>query len=325
MFTLISLLFIPSLSYSFDVEETGKPPVITPVNDSFVKINYQEAFKIKDFSKVDKIEFYSTQPGREKSEYFALAGHYDHSWIDESQRLIQPLVEGVDLFARMNPCKTYHFLYVRINGKEGHLDSIQFENKPGKMCEETFHYWTTLTKTSEWICVNRRKEIRFFKKEWHDDFYINEIHFGDQMLEFGDNAVENIPDTLNVELTITIGRTDVYFQSDDDDMMTESFHYQLTYCADQSSFIPYIIGIVGVLVVIIVIIATVLISRYSKTKAIKDSQVSKDVNPTYGETGHNDGYYTETKVTDNNEDYNKEQYDEEYIKSEIRDKNDVYQ
>ena len=82
MFILISLLFIPSLSYSFDVEETGKPPVITPVNDSFVKINYQEAFKIKDFSKVDKIEFYSTQPGREKSEYFALAGHYDQGAAD---------------------------------------------------------------------------------------------------------------------------------------------------------------------------------------------------------------------------------------------------
>ena len=174
--------------------------------------------------------------------------------------------------------------------------------------------------------MNGRKEIRFFKKEWDDDFYINEIHFGDQMLEFGDNAVENIPDTLNVELTITIGRTDVYFESNGDgDMISKSFNFQLTYCADQSSFIPYIIGIVGVLVVIIVIIATVLISRYSKTKAIKDSQVSKDVNPTYGETDHYDGYYTETKVTDENEDYNKEKYDEEYIKSEIRDKNDVYQ
>ena len=67
------------------------------------------------------------------------------------------------------------------------------------------------------------------------------------------------------------------------------------------------------------------ISKYSQTKAIKDIEVSKDVNPTYGETVEYDRYYTETKVTDENEDYNKEQYDEdEYIQSEIRDKNDDY-
>ena len=62
---------------------------------------------------------------------------------------------------------------------------------------------------------------------------------------------------------------------------------------------------------------------YPGNKKFLDSQVTIDVNPTYGETAEYDGYYTDTKLTDENEHYNKNEDD--YIKSEIRDKNDVYQ
>ena len=422
---VLILLFLPSLSYPFDVKKTGRSPIITPVNDSFVLVNYQDAFIIEDFSEVVKIEFYNKkQQGREISEYYALADKSQSMlWIDPNKRIVQPLVEGADLLAKMNPCKTYNYLYVRISGHQGHKDSIQFDYSPVQKCEETINSWICqshednsiilsqeksdvfqvrnclkevgicntvgngngvrflpegknnirmedenktiiiiklylefhefhefsdckqvellsctdqcrmmlLRNTSDWICVNGNYNINISKTEWYD-FKIEEIYFGDQLLEFGINTIENIPESLKIELTTIIGEIDDY-DVRIEDMIPVTFTYHLTNCADKfclksenvNNTNLYVIGTAGGLFIIVVIIAIVVISKYSQTKANKQMEVSKDVNPTYGETVEYDGYYTETKVTDENEDYNKEQYDEdEYIQSEIRDKNDGY-
>jgi len=400
------------LSYSsFEVSKTGIAPVLTPVNDSFVRVDYKDAFIIEDFSQVTEIEFYTGD------EYFALASEeYNHiAFMDEYNRVVQPLVEGKQLLACMDPCQTYNSLYVRISGYDGHVDSIQFSNKPDEICEEESYSWICyedntitlsreksdifqirncirkvevlnetlptelnegenfnimlenekkahlyltfensdidididivscreqnrrmiLSNTSDWICVNGSNVISFFKTEW-EDFNIHEVHYDKNEIKFGQNKVENIPKTLILELMITTGDSHVYAESIDD-MITECDQYQLTNCLDESfddtiqpseraedAISPYVIGIVSVLLVVVVVIITVvIITKYFRNKKVLDSQVSTDVNPTYGETAEYDGYYAETKFSDENEHYNKD--GDEYIKSEIRDKNEVYE
>merc|ERR1719282_1914955 len=57
-----------------------------------------------------------------------------------------------------------------------------------------------------------------------------------------------------------------------------------------------------------------------KRNATKNTTTNIDVNPTYGDVEEYDGYYIDTKLTDNNEDYNKSEYNEdgEYIGSEMK-------
>ena len=177
---VLILFFLPSLSYSFDVKKTGRSPVLTPVNDSFVLVNYQEAFIIKDFSEVLKIEFYNIQQEKEKSEYFALAENYQPQqspFIDDNNRLVQPLVEGADLLATMNPCKTYNYLYVRISsGNQAHIDSIQFDYSPDLICEETIYSWICQEQEDDSIKLSQEKseEVGICKAEGNGVTFLTE-------------------------------------------------------------------------------------------------------------------------------------------------------
>ena len=136
-------MFLPIPSYSsFNVKSTGRPPHVTPVNDSLVQVNYQDAFIIEDFSEVVKIEFFNRPQEEETPEYFALASRqFGYRWTPYTNRINQKLKEGSNILAKMNTCKTYNFLYVTITGNEGHKDSIQFDYKPDEICEEQSLFW----------------------------------------------------------------------------------------------------------------------------------------------------------------------------------------
>ena len=164
---VLIFLFLPIMNDAFDVTKSEEPPTIKPINDSFALVNYQEAFNIKDFSKVTKIEFFNQEKTREGSEYFALASReYDHKWIDDNNRVIQPLEEGADLLATLNPCKIYNQLYVRINGETsvGHIDSKQFHYKPDEICEIESHSWICYEEDSVTLSLDK-SEIFHVRKE----------------------------------------------------------------------------------------------------------------------------------------------------------------
>ena len=106
------LLFfhLPFSTGSFNVRSTGKPPTIIPANISFVFINYQDAFIIEDFSQVSKIEFHHTNDVKTKVVSLA-SNDYSYPWIDENQKVVQALMEGADLLAKMDPCVNIFYKY----------------------------------------------------------------------------------------------------------------------------------------------------------------------------------------------------------------------
>ena len=86
--------------------------------------------------------------------------------------------------------------------------------------------------------------------------------------------------------------------------------------------------IISVVIAVLIVISLGIIFYQVKKKNFQDSKVSsfKDRNPTYGDVVEYEGYYIETKATDENEDYNKSQHGEdgEYIRSEIKETNQFY-
>ena len=78
--------------------------------------------------------------------------------------------------------------------------------------------------------------------------------------------------------------------------------------------------IVAVFMLIVVVIFSLIIFRRMNVK--KNFSVNKDINPTYGNNTEYEGYYTETKLTNENKYYQSEDYYGD--DSEIRENNVVY-
>jgi len=94
------LCLLPCLIESFEIQSTGIPPIATPFNDSTALINYQDTFKIKNFSQVYAIEVLNN----ETKELFVRLFQYE---LVEGEGLI---VGGLNL----SQCQTYKSLVVRI-------------------------------------------------------------------------------------------------------------------------------------------------------------------------------------------------------------------
>ena len=149
MFVKFLLLYLPILPWLFvsaNVIRTGVAPVIIPVNDSFVKINYQDAFNIDDFSQVTEIEVYTSQASNlGKKKYFAkTCQNCTEEYVDDNKGVVQPLKEGEDLLANINPCNTVKSLNVRISMKNLAVNSEPFKNSVDFIFEEESY--------TSWIC-----------------------------------------------------------------------------------------------------------------------------------------------------------------------------
>ena len=123
-----------------------KPPKITPVNDSFVLVNYHDTIHIhiEDFSQVTKIEFYEL--GRRTNKLLATACKDCRGPMKDVRRgIVQPLMEGKDLLANMSPCVNSKKLFLKIETQNGTvLTTDRFENSIDFLFEERNY--------TSWIC-----------------------------------------------------------------------------------------------------------------------------------------------------------------------------
>ena len=184
-----------------------------------------------------------------------------------------------------------------------------------------------LRNTADWICTIENKTVNFFKREW-EDFQIEKVYFGEtvQIIHFGyNNTFEHIPRESNLIVK--------YISKDKNDTMNRlQLMTNMTPCPSyirnekwlelDKTHIIIISTTAAILFAMILLIIVCVIKR----NAAKKSTTTVDVNPTYGDVEEYDGYYMDTKVTDNNEDYNKSEYNEdgEYIGSEMKDTNQYY-
>ena len=167
MFVKFLLLYLPILPWLFvsaNVIRTGVAPVIIPVNDSFVKINYQDAFNIDDFSQVTEIEVYTSQASNlGKKKYFAkTCQNCTEEYVDDNKGVVQPLKEGEDLLANINPCNTVKSLNVRISMKNLAVNSEPFKNSVDFIFEEESY--------TSWICYEDSNITK--SQEKSDSFHI---------------------------------------------------------------------------------------------------------------------------------------------------------
>jgi len=112
----ILLCLLPCLIESFEIKSTGIPPIAKPFNDSAALINYQDSFKIKNFSQVYVYQVYVIEVlNNETKELFARLFQYE-------------LVEGKDLIVgglNLSQWQTYKSLVVRIiNGRDKYTSEV---------------------------------------------------------------------------------------------------------------------------------------------------------------------------------------------------------
>ena len=185
-----------------------------------------------------------------------------------------------------------------------------------------------LRSTKDWICVTREKKLNYFRKEWAEfkiqDLYYN--HHCSNQISFGSNSVVNISESLQLELWV------IYSIKQEGNKVSENnqfqFYSKLNYCKNQIEdteedllTITMVAAAIAVTVVIALATTTFCIIKRN-IKKITASTI-KDVNPIYGDAVEYYEYYFDTKMTDENAEYNKPQYNEdgEYIRSEIRETN----
>ena len=106
------LCLLPCLIESFEIQSTGIPPIATPFNDSTALINYQDTFKIKNFSQVYAIEVLNN----ETKELFVRLFQYE---LVEGEGLI---VGGLNL----SQCQTYKSLVLELKLKRNRYYSEVF-------------------------------------------------------------------------------------------------------------------------------------------------------------------------------------------------------
>ena len=82
----------------------------------------------------------------------------------------------------------------------------------------------------------------------------------------------------------------------------------------------------AIAVTVVIALATTTFCMIKRNLKKRTASTIKDVNPIYGDAVEYYEYYFDTKVTDENPEYNKPQYNEdgEYIRSEIRETNQYH-
>ena len=298
------------------------PPVIIPLNDSFVHVDYEKSVNISDFSKI-----YTLQLVGRNQIALAIATRFEYSSFFESYNK-QKLQDGY-LLAKIDPCRQYDKLKL-IFWIDGSLNPTRYD----------FDYNPTsiiLNNFNTWICAENTTTVKLSIKD--SEIYqvrscIQNVFFKDDQaniryLKDGYNKVKNLTNSrigfrINyityesekvdlISCSVHVGRSAQIEENKDVKRLSQM---NTDFDLDNQDPIYTIIGSSASGFLVIICLAIIIIVYVKRRK--ETLPINTDVNPTYGL----DDYYIETKITDENEDYGN--CDNDYNESEIRNLNEMY-
>ena len=139
-FTLSQIPLVQCL----DIEQM-KDPEIRPFNRSHVSLNFEDAFKIKDFTQITKVTVILQTDNHEDKETILT-----EATIDYKDNVLnvnhQHLEQGKNLIVKLNPCRESKFMYLTIYGE----DSLE----KSKLFRHNVNLWEEFEEgTNKWICA----------------------------------------------------------------------------------------------------------------------------------------------------------------------------
>ena len=310
VFFCLSFPIIIDASHITQVRE----PEIKSKNNSFVTVSFENVFNITDFSKIRRVKFYERVSGQLPENSAEASVQYKEEKINDKGVVIQPLDQGKDLLAKIEPCKKYKNFVLTIYTMSDHFDSLPFR------------FSIILDRKDNWICYEHDSSITLslensINREF--DECVDAIEFDDgldrKVLSEGNNVDVKI--SASKEATLRIHH-DGYVDNllnvpiiscDLQSTSSDRFH---------SNSVAILLSMV-IIVLVVVIIATITI-YFIRRKNAQEKIVTTDVNPTYGDNDYG-YYYAETQLTDTNYEYLSELNDnDETNRCEIKERNEVY-
>ena len=332
-------------------------PTITVINQSYVFLDYQNSVIIKNFSLIDKIIVYN-QPLESKYEYpkiDALAIAYkDNS--DYHPILEQNLTEGEGLHMYLDPCKQYSTLILKFLKTHFYTDTllnqIEFSYDPIEAIDVNVDSWIcSENSTSVRLSINQSKIYQVNSCMTYLHHFKNKtikeplIDGSNEVLEMTDNRLTIFfylgtkPYSENLQLKPCDKFTETIDYQDKDRNETSSvgrntISLNKTMAIQvekgvpkQDSLLVLIIGgatgSVCFLILSLLMMILVTRRRVIRNEAERNRVVFKDLNPEYGSAEEYDGYYIQSMITDENEDYCSSG-DETDNYTEIRNHNEIY-
>ena len=149
MIVYILLSYFPSFIEPCDIKlikTSDFVPEIQRLNDTFILVNYLDSFDCLDFSQIQKIEFYQRNPDKHLA--VASSTHKGDPTIQSDGILVQQLLEGQDLLAKIDPCAEYLYLYINVEDAEG------AEAGPFKFSPSMF-----LSEINRWLCYEDDESV----------------------------------------------------------------------------------------------------------------------------------------------------------------------
>ena len=270
------------------------PPKITPINESFVYVDYENSVKVKNFIQMNKVELIVR--------YGSISGRATREQIKDLSTKVhnkQKLAKGTHFVAAMDPCKKHENMFLNFySDKEIVYTSYKFDYQPDKIALDHVDDWIcAVNSTLIYLSVNKSrlyqvKECLHGQVRWMNSYgYLPNLFEGynevEKMDEFGIRLYLNgqiVPKVLK-------NCTDSRFL----DISSE----------DQTNLLLIISISVGslILVGIILTIAFIMKRRYDI-----NNKVEVDANPDYGIEDQYGNYYDESNIAEGYDgDY--EQYD----------------
>ena len=135
MIAYMLFLYLPSL-----IESSVKPE-IQRINDTFVLVEYQDAFNNMDFSNIESVRLFQQTPFY-KLLAVASITYEGEPTFQAGGVLVQPLEEGQLLLAKMDPCIEYKYVHVSVDDGKGKPISTTLKFSPSMFISEI----------GRWIC-----------------------------------------------------------------------------------------------------------------------------------------------------------------------------
>ena len=225
----------------------------------------------------------------------------------------QPLIQGKGLLAKIDPCKNYESLVVKVSSISDHCFSLPFK------------FSLIMDQKDNWICYEEDSSLTLSLEkaenmEFSKCFDLIEFDDGEnvKVLSEGNNEDVNISESKEGTLKLHHDGSSAYITA------TSIISCDLQYkdgVNNSSSVAVHLTVVIVVLVLVVIAVLTICVIR---RKSSKEKIVTTDVNPTYGDNDYG-YYYAETQLTDTNYEYFSElNENDETNRCEIKERNEAY-